>query len=92
MKIKSIYVNHKSETFAVLTACQALDVLFSLSGEQGIDLCRGSSDGIFYLSEDEIIEYFRDNTWTPFEQYHVRLKDLQSCYTDTTGHFEMIYE
>lgn len=91
MKIKHIYVNHKDETFAILSAAQAMDLMFS-TGEN-IECCGDHTGGIFYLDEnDKRIEYFRDNEWVTFESYHQRLNTLKDVYTDVTDFFEEIEE
>lgn len=93
MKIKAIYRNDLTETYAILTAAQTLDVLFSRCGDEGIDVCGGPFGGIFYINEEQRIEFFRDNTLVPFEDYRNRLNDLQACnYTDITNNFEMVTE
>ncbi|HEM5651182.1 TPA: hypothetical protein U1729_001284 [Streptococcus suis] len=93
MKIKAIYRDDLTETYAILTAAQTLDVLFSRCGDEGIDVCGDAFGGSFYINEDQSIEFFRNNTLVEFEDFYNRLNALQECnYTDVTNHFEMVTE
>ncbi|HFI0646341.1 TPA: hypothetical protein ACGO4K_002195 [Streptococcus suis] len=93
MKIKAIYRDDLTETYAILTAAQTLDVLFSRCGDEGIDVCGDAFGGSFYINEDQSIEFFRSNTFVEFEDFYNRLNALQECnYTDVTNHFEMVTE
>ena len=89
MRIKHIYVNHEDETFAILTAAQAIDMLYSM--DNTIEVYGSPFGGIFNIDEESRrIEFFRDSEWIPFESFNKRVKDLSSCYTDITDFFETI--
>lgn len=89
MQIKTIYINHKEETYATLTAAQALE--FLMTTDEAVQTYGDAFGSIAEIGEDIRIEYFKSNTFVPFEDYYQRINSLkESGYADISDWFDQI--
>ncbi|HFI0101533.1 TPA: hypothetical protein ACGORV_000993 [Streptococcus suis] len=88
LKLRASYVNHNDENYAILSAAQALNLIYS---------CDATMDGFgdhiskIITLENGQVELYRNTEWENFKTFTDRLKELDGAfYEDVTGDFEAV--
>lgn len=88
LKLRAIYVNHDAENYAILSAAQALNLIYG---------CEATMDGFgdhiskIITLENGQVEIYLNTEWENFKTFTDRLKDLEGAfYENVTGDFESV--